>query len=248
MQKPIIGILASLHHYAHGPLPYVELCGLQRDYIYAIEHAGGIPIMLPVVEDPATVERQIAMADGIVLSGGYDVNPSHYGEEPTDLLEEIHPERDTYELKAIEFAREMEKPIFGICRGLQILNVAMGGSLYQDISHAPGESVKHRQNAKRNEPTHSVDVLEGTLLSRIVNTPTLATNSFHHQAIKQLAPGFVINAMARDGVIEGIEMPGKTFVLALQWHPEMMASTDPCMHALFENFVKAVKGDNDRVT
>lgn len=201
--------------------------------------------MLPVVEDPSTIRQQIALVDGIVLSGGYDVNPYHYGEEPTALLEEIHPERDAYELQAIKFADELKKPLLGICRGMQILNVAYGGTLYQDISHAPGERVKHRQKAKRFEPTHTVDVVEGTMLHEIVDTPTLATNSFHHQAIRELAPGFVVNAQARDGVIEGIEMPGDRFMLALQWHPEMMAPTDPSMQALFKYFIKAVTEDKD---
>lgn len=240
MPKPIIGILASLHHYEHGPLPYVELCGLQRDYLFAVERAGGVPIMLPVVEDPETIRKQIELVDGLVLSGGYDVNPTNYGEEPTALLEDIHPERDAYELQAIDFANALEKPLLGICRGLQILNVAYGGSLYQDISHAPGETIKHRQMAKRFEPTHTVDVIDGTLLHKIVGIPSLSTNSFHHQAIKNLAPGLVINAQARDGVIEGVEMPGSRFVMALQWHPEMMASTDPYMQALFKAFIKAV--------
>ena len=245
MKKPVIGILANLHHYESGPLPYVELCGLQRDYLFAIERAGGVPLMLPIVEDPDTIRQQIALIDGLVLSGGYDVSPAHYGEEPTALLEEIHPERDEYELLAIEAAEEMQKPLLGICRGMQILNVAYGGTLYQDITHAPGERVKHRQKAKRYEPTHSVDVIQGTLLSRIVNAETLATNSFHHQAIKQLAPGFVVNAQARDGVIEGIERPGNRFMLALQWHPEMMAANDPYMQALFRLFVQGTKKEED---
>lgn len=246
MKKPIIGILANLHHYESGPLPYVDLCGLQRDYLYAIERAGGVPMMLPVVEDAATVRQQIAIVDGVVLSGGFDVNPAHYGEEPTALLEEIHPERDAYELMAIKISQDLGKPLLGICRGLQILNVAFGGTLYQDISHAPGERVKHRQKAQRFEPTHSVDVMEGTLLRKIVNTSSLATNSFHHQAIKQLAPGFVVNAQAKDGVIEGIELPGNKFVLAVQWHPEMMASTDPYAKALFSEFVNFVREANDK--
>lgn len=241
MKKPIIGILANLHHFEHGPLPYAELCGVQRDYVCAVEQAGGVPLLIPVVENIETIHQQLSLVDGVILSGGYDVNPTHYDEEPSVLLEEIHPERDVFELKAIQIIRDYQKPLLGICRGMQILNVAFGGTLYQDISHAPGESIKHRQNAKRYEPTHSVDIVEGTLLSKILNGKiSIATNSFHHQAIKKLAPGFIVNALAKDGIIEGIELPGNQFVMALQWHPEMMAAVDSNMGAIFQEFIKRV--------
>lgn len=244
MKKPIIGILANLHHFENGPLPYSELCGVQRDYILAVEQAGGVPFILPVVENANVISQQLDLMDGFILSGGYDVNPANYGEEPTALLEEIHPERDNYELQAIRIIRALKKPLLGICRGLQIINVAFGGTLYQDISHAPGESLKHRQNAKRYEATHSVDIVEGTRLSEIFNNSSISTNSFHHQAIKQLAPGFIVNAYAKDGIIEGIEMQGNHFIMAVQWHPEMMAAMDSNMRSLFFEFIKTVKAND----
>lgn len=241
MKKPIIGILANLHRYDTGFLPHVDLCGLQRDYLTAIETAEGVPLILPVVADTDIIEQQLELVDAIVLPGGYDVSPCYYKEEPSCLLEEIHPERDAYEFAVIKIAEKLQKPLLGICRGLQILNVAYGGSLYQDISHAPGASVKHRQMAKRYDPTHSVDIAKNTLLHEIFGTTTIMTNSFHHQAIKQLAPGFIVNAQAKDGIIEGIEKPGDRFVLALQWHPEMMAAKDACMQSLFREFVRRIK-------
>lgn len=120
MKKPFIGISANLYHYQTGPLPYVEICGLSRDYLAAVDQAGGIPLMLPVVKNRDVIREQVSIMDGIILSGGYDVGPSHYGEEPTQLLEETHPERDAYELAIIQIAEELKKPIFGICRGMQI--------------------------------------------------------------------------------------------------------------------------------
>lgn len=237
MKKPFIGILANLHLDKHEPLPYVEVSGVQRDYIYAIERAGGIPIMLPVCEEPEVIRQQVAHVDGILLTGGYDVHPLHYGEEPTPLLEATHPERDSYELFAIKIADELQKPIFAICRGMQLLNVAYGGSLYQDISMCSAEHVEHRQKAKRSEPTHTIEIVKETLLHKILSADSLVTNSFHHQAVKRLAPGFIVNAYSQDGMIEGIERPGERYMLALQWHPEMMAATDPYMQLIFQTFV-----------
>lgn len=238
---PVIGISASLFSVESGCFMGRERMAVLQDYSEAIRLTGGIPIILPIVEGENLITQQMSLVDGLLLSGGYDVSPLFYGEEPQRGLEAVRPERDRYELQLIDSARKSLKPIFGICRGLQILNVAFGGTLYQDIPSSIPTALQHQQLAQVDEATHHVQIVSHTKLHHIFEEGIILTNSFHHQAIKDLAPGFIVSAKSSDGMIEGIEGKEDAFVLGVQWHPELMIGKHPKMFKLFRAFVEAAK-------
>lgn len=242
MNIPIIGISASMLVTEDGSCLGNEQAYVNKHYVKALTAVGAAPLLLPIVEDNDSLIRvQLQQIDGLLLSGGYDVNPLLYGEEPLPQLEYILPERDEYEIKLIHLALEMNKPILGICRGLQILNVAFGGTLYQDLSQFSMKHFKHQQKSKTDTASHTVEFTPHTKLQSIMGIDATKINTFHHQAIKDLAPGFVVNAKAKDGIVEGIEKIGEQFVIGLQWHPEMMAERDTSMLKIFRNFVSFAK-------
>ncbi|PJD95670.1 MAG: gamma-glutamyl-gamma-aminobutyrate hydrolase [Parachlamydia sp.] len=239
-RKAIIGISTNYLIESSGPELGQERIYVNSSYIDVILRAGGIPLMLPFVEDESVARVQMSHVDGLLLSGGIDINPLVYGEEPHPQLGPIYPKRDTYELHLVKIAQETNKPILGICRGLQLLNAAFGGTLYQDIPHMTKTDIQHAQKVQKHISTHTVDLKPGTILQQIFGDSSLLTNSLHHQAIKQLASIFTINAQTKDGLIEGIESLINPFILAVQWHPEMMIPHDPKMQKLFDYFVEVV--------
>lgn len=240
-RPPIIGILAGIAIAETGPFPGHERAAVSQDYIAAIEACGAVPLLIPVVGKEENVRRQIEAVDGLLLSGGYDPSPLLYGENPNRRLEFIFPEIDEHQLRAIRVADELGMPMLGICRGLQILNIAFGGTLYQDLSLIPNSYIQHFQKSRKHSPGHEVAVAKDSLLSGILGEGTILTNSFHHLAIKDVAAGFAVNAYAPDGVIEGIERKGGTPALAVQWHPEMMFERHPGMLGVFAWFVAKVR-------
>ncbi|MGZ3633765.1 MAG: gamma-glutamyl-gamma-aminobutyrate hydrolase family protein, partial [Parachlamydiaceae bacterium] len=183
-----------------------------------------VPIMLPPLTDEVDLERQLDVLDVLVISGGEDVDPIHYGEEPSPLLGELSAERDIFELQLVRLAYERNIPMFGICRGLQVMNVAFGGSLYQDVSQLE-DPISHLQNTPRHQVSHHIVVDETSLLHYIFQKKEIHINSFHHQGIKQLAPILCANCFSTDGLIEGIEGidQDRAPLIGVQWHPEMMA-------------------------
>lgn len=237
--SPIIGISASLLTIETGVLKGRERAFVGQDYAAAIAKAGGTPIVLPIVESVELIAKQVDLIDGLLLSGGYDIHPHFFGEEPHALLEMSYPDRDLYEISLVQSAYRIKKPIFGICRGLQLINVAFGGTLHQDLASSSKETLQHHQKARADYPTHTIDIAEGTWLRKIANQPSIRTNSLHHQSISAMAPGFTISAKTRDGVIEGIEKMDPSFVLGVQWHPELMYERDPLMFELFRTFIQA---------
>ncbi|MBA3723003.1 MAG: gamma-glutamyl-gamma-aminobutyrate hydrolase family protein [Parachlamydiaceae bacterium] len=245
-KKPIIGILANIEIIDKDPFFGQERSSLNQNYIKAVIMAGGTPIMLPVVQDKTLIQSQMDLIDGLLLTGGYDVHPNLYGEEPHTDIGYVRLDRDHYEIEALKIAHEQHKPIFGICRGLQLMNVAFGGSLYQDLRHSNSPvRIQHSQQAPMHVAWHCVDVLPSTQLFKIVGQETLGTNSFHHQSINKLAPGFIVNAKAKDGIIEGIEKKDHPFFMAVQWHPERMLDHDVNMLKLFQIFVSKAKDFKD---
>ena len=215
---------------------------VNNDYVQAVVTAGGIPFILPVNADKQAVRTQVESMDGLVISGGFDVNPLEYGEEPDEKQGFLCPERDKFDLTVIEAATELHKPILGVCRGIQILNVAFGDTLYQDISLDEGKKhVKHVQSSRPDVAGHMVNVVKGTKLCDILGESAL-TNSFHHQAVKDVAKGFRVAARAKDGIVEAIEKEDG-FVIGVQFHPEMLFRKDPKMLCLFETLVKNSKGE-----
>jgi putative glutamine amidotransferase len=230
--KPLIGITASFDK---------DTQQLHRNNTDSVLKAGGTPVILPYTVDLETIEELADRLNGLLLSGGGDIDPTLFGEEPLPGLGSIVPERDTLETELIRRMLKRNKPILGICRGCQILNIAAGGDMYQDLYSQRDGLLQHSQRAPREHASHTLQVIEGTKLYNIVGQSSYKVNSFHHQALRNLAPGFVLSATTKDDVIEGFESAGHAFVLGLQWHPETMTSTDPIAHKIFEAFIRACK-------
>lgn len=223
-QKPIIGITPD---YSYETKKYM----LHEDYVTAIEKAGGCPILL-------TPHQPLPdFFDGILLSGGGDIDPLLFGEEPLLQSGEISPLRDAYEIRLCHEALAKNLPILGICRGMQVMNIAAGGSIYQDIGVQAGTSLKHSQQAPRSYGTHSIIMEENTLLFKLWNKKCTVVNSLHHQAVRQLGEGFVASAHSADGLAEAIEHQNNPFALGVQWHPEAMQTEEQSL--LFAAFLQA---------
>ena len=241
MKKPIIGISSNILGLEKGLFAGYKRTYVDVSYINAVINAGGVPHILPMNEHEDIIKEFVKSVDGIILTGGNDVFPLLYGEEPKEKLGEIFPERDKFDSLLIRYAITYEKPIFGICRGMQIINVECGGSLYQDLSYDENVKIKHFQKARAHTPTHSISVATNCFLSDIYPEGIGFINSYHHQTINQLAPGFSTIAKSTDGVIEAIEnISNKTFIIGVQWHPEMMAINDELAQKLFKKFINEV--------
>jgi putative glutamine amidotransferase len=232
-----------------GPLVGIT-CGLTSDcytvtkyYSQAVEKCGGLPVILPTTTNKSTLEALNKKISGLILSGGGDLDPTYFGEEPAIGLGRITPERDYYELELAKLFLAAHKPILGICRGMQVLNIAAGGTIWQDIhTQLYSPVLKHNQEAPKWYPTHRVLVTAHTLLSFVLGeVDEVRVNSFHHQGINKVAKGFRINAIANDGIIEGIESLEDKFILGIQWHPECMWENEPIQLALFQEFINACK-------
>lgn len=247
--KPLIGICTS--YVANGSFGVDLKMGiydqewnvLQQDYIESIESAGGIPVIVPIIEDQETLQQLISKLDGILFTGGADIDPQHYGETPSHSLGSISPKRDFHELQLAQYVlNETTIPILGICRGLQVLTVATGGSLYQDLQADKKDSFSHIvKGTPKWYAVHTASIAKNSRFASIFNENTIRVNSFHHQSVKQIGEGFVATMHAEDGVVEGIELDSERFVCAVQWHPEMMARKVPEISLLFQAFVEAAK-------
>ncbi|HBV98106.1 MAG: peptidase C26 [Peptococcaceae bacterium BICA1-7] len=211
-------------------------------YVEAVEAGGGIPIPLAYSQCEDDLKRICASLNGLVLSGGGDVDPHFFGEEPISAVGEICPGRDKFEISLARQALAANIPILGICRGMQVLNIAAGGDIYQDIANQLGERlIKHSQMAPRWHPTHEITVAGETLLSSILRPGVIRVNSFHHQAVRNPAPGFIISARSPDGVAEAIESRDSSFTLGVQCHPETLWKREPAFLTLFERLSQSAR-------
>jgi putative glutamine amidotransferase len=234
MSKPVIGI--TLDSEDPGNYANMPWYALRQNYADAVVKAGGVPLALP--HEPDQADDYLDVIDGLVITGGaFDVDPSIFGageRHPTVVTKD---RRTAFELATTRGALERDMPLLGICGGQQLLHVALGGTLIQHIPDEIPEALAHEQANPRDEPGHSISVLPGTLLHRIVGADTLDVNSAHHQAAKDASDEIIINAVAPDGVIEGIEAIGKRFCLGVQWHPEYKVSAGD--GAIFQAFIDA---------
>ena len=231
--KPKIGLLAEVDNERYS--------GVKGAYAAAVEAAGGLPLLLPFSESESTLEAYAEALDGFVFTGGADLDPRYFGEAPKKTLGIVYPLRDQFELRFFKTALALKKPIFGICRGLQVINVALGGTLYQDLPTEYETSLSHKQAAPNTEPSHEIRILPDTPLSYLIGKATMMGNSFHHQAIKALGRGLFPTATAEDGIIEAVSLEGYPYLRAYQWHPERLCSFDADNLRLFEDFIAACR-------
>lgn len=246
MKKPIIGISSSIIKDNSGLFANYERVYVNKDYIESIITNGAIPLIIPITLDIYTLETLVNTVDAIILSGGHDVFPYNYGCEPQPKLGEVFPLRDEYDMKLIELAKKRNIPILGVCRGLQILNVYEGGSLYQDLSYRDKPTLKHSQQNAPTQVTHKIKISKNSMMESIFNEDEIFVNSFHHQAIDRLADSFVATSYASDGIIESIEHKTHKNIFAVQWHPEMLYLSEPKMNKIFKKFISlAMEGKNE---
>src|ERR671914_1545112 len=243
---PIIGVTATLKadvdSVAERPLgKYVRA---DLDYVEGVAAAGGVPVVLPPNGGARSAEAVIHSLDGLLLSGGSDLDPGYYDEVPAPELGPTIPERDAFEMALVRLALRRGMPVFGICRGMQVLNVALGGTLYQDLPSQWGRDVlKHRQDTPKWQPTHEVSVRDGSYIAEIMGREVVKVNSYHHQGVRVLAEGLVATGYSPDGVIEAVEAEdlSERWLLGVQWHAEAMRGAGPQQESLFEAHVSAAE-------
>ena len=227
--KPIIGIFSEIDD--EGVTKQLPA------YTEAILAAGGLPFPIPYIASGEGLGDYIELCDGFLFSGGVDINPERYGEKPSAHCGPLQLLRDAQEFASAELVLKSKKPILAICRGMQLLNVALGGSLLQDVpSEAPSE-ISHRQSEGKYAPSHTVKVLEGTPLRALLGKERMTANSFHHQAINRIGRGLSVMAEADDGIIEGVYLEGEQYLRAYQWHPERLFKSNSDNLLIFKNFI-----------
>lgn len=235
--RPLIGIAPSIKQ--DGSYYKVS-----ADNMLSLEQAGGIPLVLPYLESDSMLEEAAERLDGLYLTGGHDIDPVYFNEEPHPSLGYFHPDRDRFEIKIIQKMLEKNKPILGVCKGAQMLNLAAGGDMYQDLlSQFEGELVQHSQKAARSTLVHEVELAEGSLIHRLIGSRVTRVNSYHHQANRTPGKDLAISGRAQDRVAEAVESTKHRFALGLQWHPENLnvhLNHEPSRR-IFEGFIEACR-------
>ena len=222
--RPLIVVTTTLGHGGSHNLPQARL---NVQYITAVEAPGGTALLLTPGHDASSVAHLVGMAHGLVLTGGEDVHPARYGQAPHPALGSVNTARDAIEFAALEAALKRGVPVLAICRGIQLLNVALGGTLYQDLPSQLGGDLLHEQEAPVGQGWHHATVKTGSGLEEIFGARELFINSFHHQAIDRIAPGLEATVWAEDGVVEGVEGKDHPWMYGVQWHPERGEATAP---------------------
>ena len=230
--KPVIGLIPLVHE---GRDSLWMLPG----YMDGVANAGGLTVMLPLTADPADLEGLCDRCDGFLLTGGHDVSPAVYGAARLPECGDTCPARDAMEAGVLRYAMRTKKPVLGICRGIQFINAALGGTLWQDLPSQRPSPVEHHQTPPYDKAAHTVDLLPGSPLRDLMGADTLTVNSYHHQDVRDLAPGLETMATAPDGLVEALHHPGQPFLWAVQWHPEFAWKTSAAARTLFAAFVEA---------
>lgn len=243
MPRPVIGIATQTLPAVMGERPACWVMG--KSYIEELRKVGAIPWIIPLIpHDDDTLQQIFERLDGVFITGGVDVDPSQYGESKSPLCGATDPDRDAVEIALLRHALARKLPVLAVCRGIQILNVACGGTLYQDVTAQVPAAMKHDyfptpERPSRKYLAHEVAVTPRSRLSRILGDAVVPVNSMHHQAIKDLAPNLAPTAHAPDGIIEGVEATDDRYLVAVQWHPEELTETQPGMARLFTSFAEA---------
>ncbi len=232
MKKPLIGVTPLYD-------AKKESLWMLPGYMRGIEEAGGMPVILSMTADAAALERWAATLDGFLFTGGQDVDPSLYGEERLPVCGELCVEKDRIEGVLLEHVLRRDKPALGICRGLQMMNAYLGGTLYQDIPTQKKTLLAHKQKPPYSRPAHAVEILGGTPLRAWIGKERIDVNSLHHQGVKALSERLRAAAFSPDGLVEAAYMPGKCFFAGVQWHPEYSFGTDEAARALLRAFISA---------
>ena len=232
MSRPVIGITSW---FDSGEARF----WLKRNYARVVWKAGGVPFSLPHLSGMITdLGEVIESIDGLLLAGGTDLDPNTFGQEPKFELNEIDPIRDELELGLAKLALEEGFPVLAICRGIQVLNVAAGGNLYQDLAQQRDNVLNHDQDAPRWHPTHEVEICRGSILHKIVGKDKIKVNSLHHQNVMNLGRDLEVTARSSDGLIEAIEHKEARFQLGVQWHPEAMSDRDESSYQIFSRLIE----------
>lgn len=233
-RRPNIGVTPDYHD-RPGQAPIYEL---KAPYTDAVLRAGGLPLILPYADDPSCVDQYLDRISGLLVTGGaFDIPPSAYGESPREGLGVLKQTRTVFETALMQGALRRNMPVLGVCGGMQLLNIVLGGALVQDIRREVENARDHEQPHDRSQPFHPVDVKEGTLLAEILGSGQVMVNSTHHQAVKRTGERVVVSAVAPDGVVEAIEAPVQSFAIGVQWHPEMLINTIPAHLGIYKAFV-----------
>lgn len=237
-KQPIIGC-STYRKRSHDT--NVPLYGLMTSYVEAISLAGGIPLLIPLGLSEEALLTTLERVDGLLLPGGGDIDPAQYHGNGHEKVAEVDQDRDRVEIYLAQQATAMQKPLLAICRGHQVLNVALGGNMWEDIASEMPNAIQHDFNRimPRNYLPHTVDVIPDSQLARVLGRMETAVNSLHHQGIRNLAPELVATAHSADGLVEAVEVPGHPFALGVQWHPENLVHDDPAMLNLFRALVDA---------
>lgn len=244
-QRPVIGVTTQTLHSIDGiPAGLPQSVVMNQRYYVAVTLIGASPILIPLLDDePEALRGAYDVCDGILIPGGVDVDPTYFQEDPHPKLGRIDPARDRTEMQLARWAIEDEKPILGLCRGLQVINVALGGSLYQDLEEQYPDAIKHdyfpTYGFERDHLAHEVTLAKGSRLRHLMELDRIQVNSMHHQGIKTLAPALMASAVAPDGLVEAAELTGDGFCVGVQWHPEVFELTDPHTRHVFREFVMA---------
>ena len=238
MGNPIIGVFADTMSCNKGGFGDVTRQYINAAYISAVEDAGAVPFIIPVSNDLEKTKKLIDLCDGLLFPGGEDIDPGYYGENPHKNLGEIRPEVDKFLFHSLLYSLEQRKPALGICKGMQMMVVATGGSLYQDIySQREEETFLHCQSGRRTYGVHQVQIDKDSRLFQILETGQIATNSMHHQSVRTLGKGLRLSAHTEDGIVEAVEsLDGR--LIGVQWHPEEMVPESGAMKRLFKNLVQ----------
>lgn len=210
-------------------------------YMNMLEEQGVVPLMMPLTTDTGILDYFLSACGGFLLTGGQDVSPSLYGASPSEKCGLPCPERDAMDAYILKEAIRLDRSVLGICRGIQLMNAALGGTLYQDIPTEHPGGPEHHMSAPYDRVAHFVEIRRDTPLSSVLGVERLGVNSYHHQAVRELAPSLTTTAVSEDGLIEGVCMPGKRFIWGLQWHPELSYKSDPMSRKIAAAFVESAR-------